>query len=294
MASLQGRALAAAGTPAPPCGPMNTPFRTVSLLAGLVLVAFLALPVLALLARAPAQQWLVRLAEPAVREALALSLGTTLAATAVVVLLGTPLAYRLALHPPRGHALMLALLDLPMVLPPTVAGLALLLAFGRMGLAGRALAAFGVSLPFTTVAVVLAQVFMSAPFYVSAARAAFSTVDPRLLEAASTLRAGEATRFFSVLLPLAAPGLVAGGTLASARALGEFGATIMFAGNFPGVTRTMPLAVYGAMQSDLDLAVVMSVLLLGVALLLLLALRLASRSFTGAEHARSRIPGHAR
>jgi molybdate transport system permease protein len=215
-----------------------------------------------------------------VREALGLSLTCSLSATAIVVLLGTPLAYRLALQPPRGLELWLALLDLPMVLPPTVAGVALLLAFGRMGLAGRALAGFGVTLPFTTVAVVMAQVFMSAPFYVSAARAAFAAVDVRLLEAAATLRASEATRFFRVLVPLAAPGLVAGAALSSARALGEFGATIMFAGNLAGVTRTMPLAVYSAMQSDLDLAVVMSVLLLALALLLLLALRLASRSGT--------------
>jgi molybdate transport system permease protein len=259
---------------------MTTPFRAAALLAGGLLLAFLALPLLALLARVPAQDWLARLGERPVREALALSVTCSLAATAIVVVLGTPLAYRLALHPPRGVGLWLALLDLPMVLPPTVAGVALLLAFGRMGLAGRALAAFGVTLPFTTVAVVLAQVFMSAPFFVSAARVAFAAVDPRLLEAAATLRASEATRFFRVLVPLAAPGLVAGAALSSARALGEFGATIMFAGNLAGVTRTMPLAVYSAMQSDLDLAVVMSVLLLALALLLLLALRLASRSRT--------------
>jgi molybdate transport system permease protein len=256
---------------------MNSPFRSASLLAGGILLAFLALPLIALLARVPAEDWLARLAEPSVREALSLSLTTSLSATAVVVLLGTPLAYRLALHPPRGQALVLALLDLPMVLPPTVAGVALLLAFGRMGLAGRGLAAFGVSLPFTTLAVVMAQVFMSAPFYVSAARTAFAAVDTRLLDAAATLRASEATRFFRVLLPLAAPGLVAGAALSSARALGEFGATIMFAGNLAGITRTMPLAVYSAMQTDLDLAVVMSVLLLALSLLLLVALRLASR-----------------
>jgi molybdate transport system permease protein len=261
---------------------MSTPFRTAALAAGGLLLVFLALPVLALLTRVPAEDWIARLAEPAVREALALSLTSSLAATAIVVALGTPLAYRLAFHPPRGLGLWLALLDLPMVLPPTVAGVALLLAFGRMGLAGHALGAFGIFLPFTTLAVVMAQVFMSAPFYVSAARTAFGAVDVRLLDAAATLRAGEATRFFRVLLPLAAPGLVAGAALGAARALGEFGATIMFAGNLAGVTRTMPLAIYSAMQSDLDLAVVMSVLLLALALLLLLALRLASRSLPSA------------
>src|ERR1043166_5530344 len=140
--------------------PMTAPFRTVALLAGGILLAFLALPLVALLVRVPAGDWLGRLGEAPVRDALALSVTTSLSATAIVVLLGPPLAYRLALHPPRGQALVLALIDLPMVLPPTVAGVALLLAFGRVGLAGRALAGLGISLPFTTLAVVMAQVFM--------------------------------------------------------------------------------------------------------------------------------------
>jgi molybdate transport system permease protein len=162
-----------------------------------------------------------------------------------------------------------------MVLPPTVAGFALLLAFGRAGLAGRSLAAFGITLPFTTAGVVIAQVFMAVPFFVGPARAGFAGVDRRLLDAATTLRATEAFTFFRVVLPLAMPSLVAGVAMSCARALGEFGATITFAGNLQGTTQTMPLAVYVALQSDLDAALVLSVLLLLMAFGLLLGLRSA-------------------
>ena len=162
---------------------------------------------------------------------------------------------------------------------PTVAGLALLLAFGRMGLAGRALEVFGFSLPFTTAGVIVAQVFMAAPFYVAAARAGFTGVDRRLLEAAATLGASESTAFFRVALPLARPALLAGLAMSGARALGEFGATITFAGNMPGTTQTLPLAVYVALQSDLDTAVVLSVLLMAMSFLLLLALRSAPSGY---------------
>ena len=162
-----------------------------------------------------------------------------------------------------------------MVLPPTVAGFALLMAFGRTGYAGRALGLLGVSLPFTTAGVVAAQVFMAAPFFISPARAGFAGVDRRLVDAAATLRASEAFTFFRVVLPLAAPSLLAGVAMSAARALGEFGATITFAGNLAGTTRTMPLAVYVALQSDLDTAVVLSVLLLAMSFGLLLGLRAA-------------------
>jgi len=149
------------------------------------------------------------------------------------------------------------------------------MAFGRMGFAGRALSAFGVSMPFTTLGVVAAQVFMAAPFFVGAARAGFAGVDRRLLDVAATLRATEAYTFTRVVLPLARPALIAGMAMSGARALGEFGATITFAGNLPGRTQTMPLAVYVALQSDLDTAVLLSVLLLLVSFALLLALRSA-------------------
>lgn len=236
-------------------------------------VVFLALPVVALVWRIPPARLLARLADPIVLGALWLSLLTALGATLAVVLLGLPLAWLLASRNFRGKRLVEVLVDLPMVLPPTVAGLALLLAFGRTGLAGGALAVFGVRLPFTTLGVVVAQAFMAAPFFIGSARAGFASVDPRLLDAASTLRASEAFRFFRVTLPLALPSLVAGGVMACARALGEFGATITFAGNLPRVTQTMPIAVYVALQSDLEAAITLAVLLVILSLALLLGLR---------------------
>ena len=240
-----------------------------------VLLALLALPFVALLLRASPAQLLARLDDPVVLDALRLSLLASGAATALVVALGLPVAYLLATRDFPGKRVVEVLIDLPMVLPPTVAGFALLMAFGRAGLAGRALGALGVSLPFTTAGVVLAQVFMAVPFFIGPARAGFAGVDRRLLDAATTLRASEGYTFIRVVLPLAAPSLLAGVAMSGARALGEFGATITFAGNLPGSTQTMPLAVYVALQSDLDAAVVLSVLLLAMAFGLLLGLRSA-------------------
>lgn len=239
------------------------------------LLGFLALPFVALLARVSPAQVLARLGDPIVLDALRLSLVTSAAATAIVLLLGLPVAYLLATRDFAGKRAIEVLLDLPMVLPPTVAGFALLMAFGRAGLAGRSLSALGVSLPFTTAGVVVAQVFMAVPFFVGSARAGIAGVDGRLLDAAATLRASESFTFFRVVLPLAMPSIAAGLAMSGARALGEFGATITFAGNLPGTTQTMPLAVYVAMQSDLDAAVVLSVLLLVMAFGLLLGLRSA-------------------
>ena len=243
--------------------------------AATVLVTFLALPFVALLLRVSPTQLVARLGEPVVLDALRLSLLTSVAATAAVVLLGIPVAYLLATRNFAGKRVVEVLIDLPMVLPPTVAGFALLMAFGRAGLAGQSLSAFGITLPFTTAGVVVAQVFMAVPFMVGPARAGFAGVDRKLVEAASALRASESFTFFRVVLPLAMPSIVAGIAMSCARALGEFGATITFAGNFPGTTQTMPLAVYIALQSDLDTAVVLSVLLLVMAFGLLLGLRSA-------------------
>lgn len=233
----------------------------------------LVLPVAAVYLRLDPSTILAKLCEPEILMALRLSVVTSVCATAAVVALGTPLAYLLATRQFPGRRLLEALVDLPMVLPPTVAGFALLMAFGRAGLTGQALSAFGVSLPFTTAAVVVAQAFMAAPFYVSAARTGFQGVDTRLLEAAASLGADERSRFLRVMVPLAAPALAAGATMTFARALGEFGATITFAGNMPGETRTLPLAVYVALQSHLDAALVLSALLLAVSFVLLLVLR---------------------
>jgi len=253
------------------------PLHVAALLATTLLALLLALPLLGLLVRVSPGELLARLGDEKVLEALRLSLATSAAATVLVALLGTPAAYLLATRQFRGRPALEVLLDLPMVMPPTMAGFALLLAFGRTGLAGRALSLAGISLPFTTLGVVVAQTFMAAPFYLVSARAGFAGVDRRLLDAAATLRAGETQRFLRVVLPLAAPSLLAGLAMSAARALGEFGATITFAGNLPGVTQTMPLAVYVAMQSDLDAAIVLAVLLLLMSLGLLLAMRAATR-----------------
>jgi molybdate transport system permease protein len=262
--------------------------RLATLTAGALLVGFLALPFLGLLLRVRPGELFARLASPVVLEALRLSFLTSVAATAVVVVLGVPMAWLLATREFPAKRVVEVLVDLPMVLPPTVAGFALLMAFGRAGLAGRALGAFGISLPFTTLGVIVAQVFMSVPFMVGPARASFESLDPKLLDAAATLRARETFTFFHVALPLALPGLLAGVAMSSARALGEFGATITFAGNLPGSTQTMPLAVYVALQSDLNAAVALSVLLLVMAFGLLLGLRAApAGSFWGQRRARA-------
>jgi molybdate transport system permease protein len=253
--------------------------RPAVLVALILLILFLALPFVALILRVSPAQLVSRLGDRAVLEALRLSLISSLVATALVVLLGTPAAYVLATRNFPGKRLVEVLIDLPMVLPPTVAGFALLMAFGRAGLAGGFLQAFGIALPFTTAAVVVAQMFMAAPFFIGAARAGFAGVDRRLLDAAATLRAREPFTFFRVVLPLALPSLLAGVAMGGARALGEFGATITFAGNLPGTTQTMPLAVYVALQSNLDAAVVLSVLLLAMSFGLLLGLRAAPAGF---------------
>jgi molybdate transport system permease protein len=240
-----------------------------------LLLCLLVLPLIALLVHlSPGALW-VRLHQPIVLDALWLSLVTSLAATVVVVALGTPMAYLLSTKEFPGKRLVTTLVELPIVLPPTVAGVGLLLAFGRAGLVGPALRVFGLSLPFTTLAVVVAQVFVGTPFYVSAAIAGFSSVERRYLDAAATLRATPAYTFLRVTLPLALPSVIAGAAMSWARALGEFGATITFAGNLAGRTQTMPLAVYSALQTDLDAAVALSVLLVILSFTVLLGLRFA-------------------
>lgn len=240
-----------------------------------ILVLFLALPLVALLWRAFGEGRLpdARSFE-ALREALVLSLWTSSVATVLAVVLGTPLAYALARYRFRGSVLVDTLVDLPIVLPPAVAGLALLLAFGRNGVVGGVLDDAGIRIGFTAVAVVLAQLFVAVPFFVRAAKSGFARVDQDLEEAAADLGASPARVFRAVTLPLAMPGLSAGVVLAWARALGEFGATIMFAGSLAGRTQTMPLAIYGRFGAgDLDTALLLSVVLLATSLVLLLGMR---------------------
>lgn len=249
---------------------------------GLMVLSFLFLlllgvPVAALLANAlPSGPW-ARLQDPIVRMALRLSLVTSLTATALSVALGLPVAYLLARYRFRGKELLDTLIDLPMTIPPVVAGVALLLTFGRMGLLGRFLETAGFRIAFSTAAVVLAQTFMAAPFFVRAARAGFEAVPLSFEHAAMTLGRGRWGVFWSISVPLAAPALLAGTVLAWARALSEFGATMMFAGNLPGVTQTLPLAVMSAMETDLQLAVSISLLSLGLAFGALAGIRLVVR-----------------
>ncbi|WP_084219218.1 ABC transporter permease [Spirillospora albida] len=237
-------------------------------------LAFLVLPLAGLLVRAPWSTLGTRLAEPHVLEALRLSLVTATLATGLCLLLGVPLAWTLARVPFRGVRLVRALVTVPLVLPPVVGGVALLLVLGRRGLVGGRLdAAFGITLPFTTAGVVLAEAFVAMPFLVISVEGALRAADHRYEEAAATLGAGRWTVFLRVTLPLVAPGIAAGSVLCWARALGEFGATITFAGSFPGRTQTMPLAVYLALETDPQAAIVLSLILLAVAVLVLAALR---------------------
>lgn len=243
-----------------------------------VLLAFLVVPLIALLTRGVGGgELLASLRSSLVAQALALSLATSSMSAAMVAAFGIPLAYVLARSEFRLRPLVDALVDMPMVLPPVVAGVGLLMAFGRTGLVGQILEVYGIRVGFSTVAVVMAQTFVATPFLVRAARAGFAAVDVRLEDASRTLGVSPAGTFLKVTLPLAAPSLFAGLTMAWARAMGEFGATIMFAGNLPGRTRTMPLAILTAMEEDIDAAVALSVLLLAVSFAVLVIFRVAGR-----------------
>lgn len=244
---------------------------------GALLVAFLVLPIAALLLGTSMAELQAGLRHPLVWPALRLSLSTTATSLFVVLFLGTPLAWVLARSSGRWARAVETVVQLPIVIPPAVAGVAMLLALGRRGLLAGWLYPEGRSLTFTTTAVVLAQVFVSAPFFVQAATSAFRRIDARLLVVARTLGATPLRVFFSVAIPMSMPGLVAGAAMSWARALGEFGATLMFAGNLEGTTQTLPLAIYTALETDLMAARALSVVLVVVAFALLLGVRAASR-----------------
>jgi molybdate transport system permease protein len=237
---------------------------------------FLGIPLASLLLREPPALLWSAMQQPDVLLALQLSLFTTSISTLLAALFGLPVAYVLARMDFPGHKVLETIVTMPTVLPPVVAGVALLLTFGRLGLLGHYLSLLGITLPFTTVAVIMAQTFIAAPFFVNSARAGLEQLDRRYELAAYTLRASPLYTFWHVVLPLIRPALLAGTGLAWARALGEFGATITFAGNFPGITQTMPIAVYIAAESDLDKAIALSVVLLAVSFGMLLALKIAS------------------
>lgn len=235
---------------------------------------FLALPPLGLALRAPWRSALSAITAPTAVDALRLSLETSLAATAVSILLGVPLAWVQARLEFPGRSLLRAVTTLPLVLPPVVGGVALLLAFGRHGLLGEPMfSLLGLRLPFTTAGVVLAEAFVAMPFVVITVEAGVRSIDRRLEEAAAALGAHPWRVFWRITLPMGMPSIFAGALLAWSRALGEFGATITFAGSLPGTTQTMPLAVYALLETDPDAAVVMSLVLVGVSLLVLVGLR---------------------
>ncbi|HZO95224.1 MAG TPA: ABC transporter permease [Candidatus Baltobacteraceae bacterium] len=247
-------------------------------LASALLILFLAVPLAALYAHLSPARFAHVLGSAAALDALRISLVTTVCSLALTLLLGTPLAYALARASFPGRAAVDTLVDLPIVAPPAVAGLALLFVFGNRGLAAPLLNAAHARLAFTTAAVVMAQLFVGVPFYVRAARAGFAAVDRTLEHASATLGMGPVRTFVRVTVPLALPALAGGAVLAWARALGEFGATIMFAGNLQGVTQTLPLAVYLGLESgDLDLASALAVVLVTVALAVVAAARALER-----------------
>ncbi len=239
---------------------------------------FIGVPVLALLIRAAVQEgFLSSLSSDMALTALKLSLGTSAISMAFILLIGTPFAYLLAKNTSVFLRVLDSLVELPIVLPPVVAGVAMLMAFGRNGILGPPLAELGVSLPYTSIAVIFAQVFVAAPFYVRSAKVGFQSVDTEYEDISQTLGVSPWRTFWQLTLPLASPSILTGFALAWARALSEFGATIMFAGNFPGKTRTMPLAIMTAMETSLDTALALSVLLLCTSIVLLTGVGLLTR-----------------
>ena len=263
-------------------------FGLVLFLASVVTFAFLALPLVAIFVHVPPGELVSQLSNPVVTDALLVSLKTTLIAQALILLFGTPTAYLLATRRFRGRALFVTLVELPLVLPPAVAGIGLLAAFGRFGLLGSTLRGLGVSIPFTQTAVVFAVTFVASPLYVRQAIAAFEGVDKNLVAASRTLGVGPSGTFFRIVLPLASGGLLAGEALAFARGLGEFGATIMFAGSLRRVTQTLPLAIYAEFDVNFDVTLAISAVLIVISGALLLSLKLASSWQPSRHRSRSR------
>ena len=255
--------------------------------ATVIYVLFIGLPIIALLVRAGQQEgFLAGLTGPLVLQALQLTVVTSVISLAIVVVIGTPFALLLARNGPTSRLLRIidTFVELPIVLPPVVAGVAMLMAFGRNGLLGPALDSVGIALPFTTVAVVFAQIFVAAPFYIRAARIGFAGVDPAFEEVSQTLGVSPWQTFWRLTLPMARPSLLTGATLAWARAVSEFGATIMFAGNLTGRTQTMPLAIMTTMESSLGAALALAALMLAMS-----ALSLALLSFLVRRRAESSL-----
>ncbi len=246
-------------------------FRVLLVAALAVTLAFLVLPVVAIFTHSSPSELINRLGDPEATDALKLSLETTAIAVAVILVVGTPAAYLLATRSFPGRSVVITLVELPLVLPPAVAGIALLASLGPNGVLGGLL---GRSLDLNTAAVIVALTFVSAPFYLRQAQSSFEAVDGTLLDASRTLGSGEAGSFARVAVPVALPGLSAGLALAWGRALGEFGATLMFAGSYRGITQTMPLAIYDQFATDFPAALALSAILVAISGAVLLAVKL--------------------
>lgn len=244
----------------------------------LVVTLYLALPVVALFFRTTPELFWASLSDPLVISALRLSLITSVTSLTVVILVGTPFAYVHARTSYPGKVLVDTLIDLPLVLPPAVAGFALLVLYGRMGLLGQYFNMLGFPLAFTTIAVIMAQIFVASPFYLRQAKSLFEQFDQSYEHTARTLGASPVRTFLTITLPLTAGGLVSGAVMTFGRALGEFGATIMFAGNMPGVSQTMPLAVYVGMESNFNLGLTISILLVIISFVIMITVRLVTRN----------------
>jgi molybdate transport system permease protein len=255
-----------------------TLFRAALVLATAVALAFLTLPVVAIFVDRSPGDLVEALGEPGALDALWLSLRATAMALALILVVGTPAAYLLATRSFRGKALVVTLVELPLVLPPAVAGIALLAAVGPAGILGGAVEATGIELALQTAGVVVALTFVASPFYIRQAMAAFAALDRTLLDASRTLGASEARGFIRVAIPAALPGLAAGMALALGRALGEFGATLMFAGSFQGITQTVPLAIYDRFTTDFESALALSAVLVAASAAILLSVKLVQGS----------------
>jgi molybdate transport system permease protein len=254
--------------------------RLLTAIGAAVLIAsvtlYLALPVVALFFRITPDLFFSSLSNPEVISALWLSFFTSFISLAIVILVGTPFAYVHCRNTYPGKVIVDTLIDLPLVLPPAVAGVALLVLWGRVGILGRYFNMLGISIAFTTLAVIMAQIFVASPFYLRQAKSLFEQLDPSYEQVALTLGASPLRTFALVTLPLTAGGLVSGAVMTFGRALGEFGATIMFAGNLPGVTQTMPLAVYVGMEGNLSIGLTISILLVIISFVIMIAVRLLS------------------
>ncbi len=245
-------------------------FTTGLVVATTAMLLFLFLPILALFLQVPPMDLVSALGDPVAKDALIITLQSTLMAQVIIIVLGTPAGYLIATREFPGRSLVITLTELPLVLPPAVAGLALLAVFGRLGLLGGTLETLGISIPFTQAAVVMAITFVASPFYIRQAIAAFEAVDARLLDAARTLGAGPGRVFIRLALPLAGRGLAAGAALAFGRGVGEFGATIMFAGSMQGVTQTLSLAIYSQFDVNFDVAIALGAVMVAISAAILI------------------------